>query len=156
MHNNGLLGWIKARHEKLCRLIYFDWTQWLDKIWFLSEWLPIWTKVLQKWDLYFLVTSSSHDKNWGEWSRAHVPSYSLIRFIRRLRGLVLLGPVTKDKKKDKKKILEPWHEISNNVVYATSKGSDQPVHTRSLVRAFASRLNISMSVKLLTKHHFDI
>ena len=37
---------------------------------------------------------------------------------------------------------EPWHEISNNVIGATSKGSDQPAHTRSLVRAFASRLNI--------------
>ena len=37
---------------------------------------------------------------------------------------------------------EPVHEISNNVVYATSKGSDQPAHTRSLIRAFASRLNI--------------
>ena len=35
-----------------------------------------------------------------------------------------------------------WHEISNNVVYATSKGSDQPAHTRSLIRAFASHLNI--------------
>ena len=31
------------------------------------------------------------------------------------------------------------HEISNNVVYATSKASDQPAHTRSLIRAFASR-----------------
>ena len=37
---------------------------------------------------------------------------------------------------------EPRHEISNNVVCATSKGSDQPAHTRSLIRAFASRLNI--------------
>ena len=33
-------------------------------------------------------------------------------------------------------------EISNNVVCATSKDPDQPVHTRSLIRAFASRLNI--------------
>ena len=33
-------------------------------------------------------------------------------------------------------------EISNNVVCATSKGSDQPVRTRSLVRAFTSRLHI--------------
>ena len=41
-----------------------------------------------------------------------------------------------------KKINEPQHEISNNVVGATSKGSDQPVHMRSLIRAFASRLNI--------------
>ena len=39
-------------------------------------------------------------------------------------------------------IIEPQHEISNNVVCATSKGSDQPAHTRSLIRAFASRLNI--------------
>ena len=38
-------------------------------------------------------------------------------------------------------IIEAWHEISNNVVCATSKGSDQPAHTRSLIRAFASRLN---------------
>ena len=41
-----------------------------------------------------------------------------------------------------KKSLELWREISNNVVCTTSKGSDQPVHTRSLIRAFASRLNI--------------
>ena len=39
-------------------------------------------------------------------------------------------------------IIEPRHEISNNVVCATSKGSDQPAHTRSLIRALASRLNI--------------
>ena len=37
---------------------------------------------------------------------------------------------------------EPWHEISNNVVCTTSKGSDQPAHKRSLIRAFASCLNI--------------
>ena len=37
---------------------------------------------------------------------------------------------------------EPQHEISNNVVCATSKGSDQPAHMRSLIRVFASRLNI--------------
>ena len=37
---------------------------------------------------------------------------------------------------------EPRHEISNNVVCATSKSSDQPAHTRRLIRAIASRLNI--------------
>ena len=37
---------------------------------------------------------------------------------------------------------ESRHEISNNVVCATSKGSDQPAHTRILIRAFASHLNI--------------
>ena len=35
-------------------------------------------------------------------------------------------------------IFEPRHEISNNVVCATSKISDQPAHARSLIRAFAS------------------
>ena len=34
------------------------------------------------------------------------------------------------------------HEIYNNVVCATSKASYQPAHMRSLIRAFASRLNI--------------
>ena len=33
-------------------------------------------------------------------------------------------------------------EISSNVVCATSKASDQPAHTGSLIKAFASPLNI--------------
>ena len=37
---------------------------------------------------------------------------------------------------------EPVHEISSNMVCATSKASYQPAHTRSLIRAFASRLSI--------------
>ena len=49
-------------------------------------------------------------------------------------------------------IIDPVHEISNNVVCATSKASDQPAHTRSLIRAFAS---YSMIVKLLTEHHLE-
>ena len=40
---------------------------------------------------------------------------------------------------------ELWNEISNNVVCVTSKGSDQPAHMHSLIRAFASRLNIRVS-----------
>ena len=40
------------------------------------------------------------------------------------------------------------------MVGATSKGSDQPAHTHSLTRAFASGLNI-LSVKLLTEHHLE-
>ena len=39
-------------------------------------------------------------------------------------------------------LIELRHEISNNMVCATSKASDQPAHMRSLIRAFASRLNI--------------
>ena len=38
--------------------------------------------------------------------------------------------------------IEPVHDISNNVVCATTKASDQPAHTRSLIRAFASRSSI--------------
>ena len=45
---------------------------------------------------------------------------------------------------------EPVHEISNNVVCATSKASDQPAHMRSLIRTFASRLST-----LLTEHHLE-
>ena len=45
------------------------------------------------------------------------------------------------------------HEISNNVVCAISRASDQPAHTRSLIKAFAYSLVYPMSVKLLTEHH---
>ena len=37
---------------------------------------------------------------------------------------------------------EPQHEISSYVVCATSIGSDQPAHMRSLIRSLASGLNI--------------
>ena len=40
------------------------------------------------------------------------------------------------------------------MVCATSKASDQPAHMRSLIRVFASHLNI-LSVKLLTEHHLE-
>ena len=46
------------------------------------------------------------------------------------------------------------HKIYNNVVCATSKASDQPGYTGSLIRAFASRLSI-LIVKLLTEHHLE-
>ena len=39
-------------------------------------------------------------------------------------------------------IIEPRHKINNNVACATSIASDQPAHTRSLIRAFASHFNI--------------
>ena len=42
----------------------------------------------------------------------------------------------------KNNVIETRHEISNNVVCVTSKASDQPANTRSLIRAFASCLNI--------------
>ena len=38
-------------------------------------------------------------------------------------------------------VFEPQHEIYNNVLCATNKGSDEPALTRSLIRAFAGRLH---------------
>ena len=43
---------------------------------------------------------------------------------------------------EKETVFEAQHEIPNNVVCATSKVSDQPARLRSLIRAFASLLNI--------------
>ena len=37
---------------------------------------------------------------------------------------------------------EPRHEISRNVVCEIIEGTDQPAYFCSLIRAFASRLNI--------------
>ena len=48
------------------------------------------------------------------------------------------------------KVLELQFQISNYVVCATSKGSDQPAHMGSLIRAFASHL-----LKPLTEHHLE-
>ena len=39
-------------------------------------------------------------------------------------------------------ITVPQPTISNNKICATSKASDQPGHMRSLIRVFASGLNI--------------
>ena len=52
-------------------------------------------------------------------------------------------------------INEPRHEISNNVVCATSKGSDQPAHMCSLIRAFASPFYYFMNIELLTEHYLE-
>ena len=48
-----------------------------------------------------------------------------------------------------KSTTELWREISNNVVCATSKVSDQPAHTHSLIRAFTG-------IKLLTENYLEI
>ena len=57
------------------------------------------------------------------------------RFLRR-KSKVVLDEISEIKTN------EPVHEISNNLVCATSKSSDQPAQTRRLIRAFACRLNI--------------
>ena len=52
------------------------------------------------------------------------------------------GVFNLSKGRDLTNVSELQHEISINVVFVTSKGLDQPVHMRSLIRAFASLLNI--------------
>ena len=47
---------------------------------------------------------------------------------------------------------EPRHEISNNVVCATSKGSDQPAQAD---QRLCWSHEYYMSVKLLTEHHLE-
>ena len=66
-----------------------------------------------------------------------VAKYSNDRSVEVINDKSLFGSLTSSRC-----IYEPRHGISNNVVCATSKGSDQPAHKRSLIRAFASRLNI--------------
>ena len=56
----------------------------------------------------------------------------LIRCLRKNRDCIYKLKIT----------FEPVHEISNNVVCATCKASDQPARMRSLIRAFASLLSI--------------
>ena len=46
-------------------------------------------------------------------------------------------------------------QINNNVVCATSKGSDQPAHTHSLIIDFASRSNTLWVFKLLTEYQLE-
>ena len=50
---------------------------------------------------------------------------------------------------------EPVHEISNNVVCATSKASDQPAHLAQSDKSLCKSLEYFMIVKLLTEHHLE-
>ena len=47
---------------------------------------------------------------------------------------------------------EPVHEISNNVVCATSKTSDQPAQS---AQSLCKSLEYAMVVKLLPEHHLE-
>ena len=51
-------------------------------------------------------------------------------------------------------IIEPRHEISNNGVCATSKGSDQPAHTQS-DQSLCWSLEYPKIVLLLTEQHLE-
>ena len=43
-----------------------------------------------------------------------------------------------------KDLYEPQHEISNNVVYATSKASDQPAHTPKMYKFLVEKYTFSI------------
>ena len=65
--------------------------------------------------------------------------------LRLLTGLLIQNPRSKHLNPPiwlVMRAFEPQHEISNNVVCATSKASDQPTLAHRLIRVFASRLNI--------------
>ena len=69
--------------------------------------------------------------------------YKIEAFLSLKIAFILANNADPDKKKPPSyTTFEPQHEISNNVICASSKVSDQPAHTRSLVRAFACRLII--------------
>ena len=55
---------------------------------------------------------------------------------------ILLESLGDGFEREKKNRNEPGHVISNNAVCVTSKASDQPAHMRSLIRAFASCMDI--------------
>ena len=50
------------------------------------------------------------------------------------------------------RLYDPQHEISNNVVCATSKGSDQPAQSD---QSPCKWLEYSMTLRLLTEHHLE-
>ena len=65
-----------------------------------------------------------------------LPTFSLL-YVPMVKGLVtaLLYKLGNE-------IYEPRHKMSNTVVCATSKSSDQPAHTHSLIRAFACNIGV--------------
>ena len=75
--------------------------------------------------------------NQGPFNKSHLAFVVVLLFLLNMKCLIAMYISFM-----KIIINEPVHEISNNVVCATSKASDQPVHMRSLIRAFASRLSI--------------
>ena len=84
------------------------------------------------------VTSSSNwcGRNWGKASEFTTLYESENMYWSKIEVAVPMWLMTV------LKIYKPVHEISNNVLCATSKASDQPAHMRSLIRAFATRLSI--------------
>ena len=92
--------------------------------------------VVYLFNVVFICNSSSINLNydipkWEFWCRGLCINTCSLTFLLEQLGANLTTVIN-----------GPRYEISNNVVCVTLTGSDQPAHTRSLVRAFACRLNI--------------
>ena len=104
------------------------------KLWFINISEILLRRWCVMWRLYsitmmiFLPTSATHDDKTLVWKLSQNIAKVTYQNCQYLLDFLM-------------KIYEPWLEISYNVVCVTSKGSEQPVHTRSLFRAIASRLN---------------
>ena len=59
-----------------------------------------------------------------------------------VKVMVMVPRFVKFLKSSTHKTIEMRHGISNNVVCTSSIASDQPAHACSLIKAFASHLNI--------------
>ena len=114
-------------HVDLCIILYILTLQFKSGV---SYWSIFANK---QWTVYLLVYLSCVDPD-------EMPGFVAIHLD--LHGCVLNLTVSFLQGTRPKSYYEPLHEISNNVLCATSKGSDQPAHTHSLIRAFARRLNI--------------
>ena len=116
--------------------IYFDTS---EKLNFGNE-KPLWysrDNVITKFDINrFEIQSNIGEMLGNGWSLRHMQCIRDKQVWHSAVDLYVVGLTCM------KKLYEPQHEISNNVVCATSKASGQPAHMCSLIRAFASCLNI--------------
>ena len=106
---------------------------------------------------------SKDSGRWGEWihilEKWQIKSWFLFQTfdvgVRILIVAVVYNFIQKNMQTSQLvRIYESRYVTPNNVVCATNKCSDQLAHTRSLIRAFASRLNIlRLLLKLLTEPH---
>ena len=81
--------------------------------------------------------NGNYGQNWSDVKRTLGGSPKNDRLKGRGKGfqLSLTNQQTISIQASKELLTELWHGISNNVVCATSNVSDQPTHTRSLIRA---------------------
>ena len=104
-------------------------------------------------ELIVISLKLSYNKAWLVKLRAHLPLNIVSKHQRKIRMLHKVIWVDNGIFFKGERTCEPQHETSNNVVYATSKGSDQPAYTRCLVRGFAGRYSMITCIKLLAEHY---